>query len=254
MAMAFSSCAAIYRQITALDLDEIFSYQTTKEVRMLDCRLGTVNWLIRAIVLVYVIGYVFLLREGYTEAEKSVGHAISQVNGTSFSTTNSQSRPWDAIDAVQPALQNGVAFIATNVFTTANQTLGSGRNPTKRCALAAECSPSAPGAAGVCRSDNFCQLLGWIPGFDESDTEHTSSYMLESAESDFGVWLKSSIQFPSLDETRVLSTMDQQARVAFAGSGALPALETSSSSTLGDGAANPPDYFTVGELLALAQT
>ena len=33
MAMAFSSCAAIYRQITALDLDEIFSYQTTKEVR-----------------------------------------------------------------------------------------------------------------------------------------------------------------------------------------------------------------------------
>ena len=97
-------------------------------------------------------------------------------------------------------------------------------------------------------------MLGWIPGFDESDTEHTSSYMLESAESDFGVWLKSSIQFPSLDETRVLSTMDQQGRVAFAGSGALPALETSSSSTLGDGAANPPDYFTVGELLALAQT
>ena len=69
---------SIYRQLTALDLDEIFSYQTTKEVRMLDRRLGMVNWTIRIIVLVYVIGYVVILREGYCVFERAIPPPLLQ--------------------------------------------------------------------------------------------------------------------------------------------------------------------------------
>ena len=136
-------CSSIYRQLTALDLDEIFSYQTTKEVRMLDRRLGMVNWTIRAVVLVYVIGYVFILREGYTETEKSVGHAISDVNGTTYSTMNGVARPWDSVDAVQPFLENSAAFITTRVYTTPGQTIQDTGNPDRHCSSNNDCVGAA---------------------------------------------------------------------------------------------------------------
>ena len=247
---------SIYRQLTALDLDEIFSYQTTKEVRMLDRRLGMVNWLIKAMVLVYVVGYVFIWREGYTDIEKSVGHSISTVNGTTFSQYNGQVQPWDAIDVVQPSLENGAAFIATTVFLTPGQTVGDGANPTRRCTSDAECAtPSGatnPLNYGRC-TNNFCQERAWIPAYSPDDRQATSIYELQTADQ-LGVWLKSSVQFPSLDSTRIFSTIGAVSRSPYAHATGTPSIETPSSTTLGDGSAEPPDYYTVAELLALAQT
>lgn len=212
--------AAFYRQLASLDLDEIFSYQTTKEVRMLDRRLGMVCWLIRAVVLVYVIGYVFILREGYTETEKSVGHCVTSVNGTSYSTTSSLTRPWDAIDAVKPALEDGAAFIATTVFMTRGQTMNNFSNPSMPCnpQVASKCPNEPPLSYGKCTS-GFCQQYGWQPAFSETDGTSTTKYELETADQ-FGVWLRASIAFPSLDDTRVFSTIGAQQITQYKHSGA----------------------------------
>ena len=245
---------SIYRQITALDLDEIFSYQTTKEVRMLDRRLGMVNWLIRTVVLVWVIGYVFWIKEGYTEVEKSVGHSITDVNGTTYSTTDDRVQPWDSIDAVQPALENGAAFIATTVFVTKEQTVRDGPNPARRCTTDANCPTdrSNPLLYGRC-SNNFCQEKAWNPAFSESDRQQTSVFELQTADR-LGVWIRSSIQFPSLDPTRVFSTIGAVARTPYSTNPGVVAATSASSTTLGDSTSDPPDYFTVAELLSLAQT
>ena len=245
---------SIYRQITALDLDEIFSYQTTKEVRMLDRRLGMVNWLIRTVVLVWVIGYVFWIKEGYTEVEKSVGHSITDVNGTTYSTTDDRVQPWDSIDAVQPALENGAAFIATTVFVTKEQTVRDGPNPAHRCTTDANCPTEAnnPLLHGRC-SNNFCQEKAWNPAFSESDRQQTSVFELQTADR-LGVWIRSSIQFPSLDPTRVFSTIGAVARTPYSTNPGVVAATSASSTTLGDSTSDPPDYFTVAELLSLAQT
>ena len=174
MASFFGS---LYRQMQTLDLDEIFSYQTTKEVRMLDRRLGMVNWLIRAVVLVYVIGYVFILREGYTETEKSIGHCVSTVNGTTYSTTGGKPRPWDSIDAVTPALENGAAFVATTVFVTAGQTLKNGSNLARPCVPTEKgtCPNKPPLSYGTCLN-NYCQEYGWAPFFSETDSTSTQRF------------------------------------------------------------------------------
>ena len=245
---------SIYRQVTALDLDEIFSYQTTKEVRMLDRRLGMVNWLIKALVLVYVIGYVFIWREGYTEIEKSVGHVISQVNGTTYSQYNGQVQPWDAIDVVQPALENGAAFIATTVYLTPGQTVGDGANPMRRCTADSECTQAGtnPLNYGRC-TNNFCQERTWIPAYSPDDRVATSVYELQTADR-LGVWLKSSIQFPTLDATRVFSTIGAVSRTRYVAGAVTEVSDSAASTTLGDGVALPPDYFTIAELLSLAQT
>ena len=45
-----------------LDADEIFSYQTTKVVSMLDHRLGLLCWSIRLLVVGYIVGFVFVAK------------------------------------------------------------------------------------------------------------------------------------------------------------------------------------------------
>jgi hypothetical protein len=253
---AMSGLAAVWRQLASLDLDEIFSYQTTKEVRMLDRRLGMVCWLIRAVVLVYVIGYVFVLREGYTETETSLGHCVTSVNGTAYSTTSGVTRPWDAIDAVKPSLEDGAAFVATTVFVTTGQTINNFSNPTLPCSTATaakDCPNDPPLSYGVC-SNGFCQQYGWQPAFSETDGTSTTKHELETADG-FGVWLRASIAFPSLDESRIFSTIGAQRITPYggSGSGATVVASTESGTTLGgSGGAGPPDYYTIGELLALA--
>ena len=201
-----SFLTSFYRQLSSIDLDEVFSYQTTKEVRMLDRRLGMVCWLNRAVVLIYVVGYVFLYREGYTEVEKSVGHAVSSVNGTTYAETiNGRFQPFDAIDTAQPALEDGAAFIATTQYLTPFQTMGNWSDLRQPCTpenAKRNCPANPPLAYGKCVG-GYCQTLSWGPHFSEADTIHTTKYRLETADN-FGVWIRSSIQFPTLDESGVL--------------------------------------------------
>ena len=237
--------ASIYRQISALDLDEIFSYQTTKEVRMLDVRLGIVCWVIRIIVLIYVVGYVFLLNQGYTESEKSVGHMLSSVNGSTYSTDSGVIRPWDAIDAVQPAMENGAAFVATTIYVTAGQAIGNFSNPELPCTTSSDCLYSPPLSYGVCYS-NQCAQYGWQPPFSDTDS-HTQMNELVGADT-FGIWMTGSIQFPALDSARIFSTMDAAAPTPYAGGSGPGGTKTdvsTSSSTVGDGTTAAPDYYTV---------
>ena len=123
---------------------------------MLDRRLGMLCWLIRIIVVAYVALYVFIVCEGYTSTEKGVGWTISQVNGTTFSYSNGQPRPWDAVDAVQPALEDGAAFIATEVYYTPQQQIGNCSSWSKPCTTGADCPSAPPLSTGTC-SNNYCQ-------------------------------------------------------------------------------------------------
>ena len=83
--MSSSIFGALARRISAIDMDELFSYQTKKEVRMLDRRLGYLCWTVRLLVWGYIIGFVFVANEGYTQQEVSHGHVITQVEGATFS-------------------------------------------------------------------------------------------------------------------------------------------------------------------------
>ena len=63
---------SISRRLQTVDLDEVFCYHTVKEVRMLDRRLGYLCWTIRILIASYVIGYVFIAQEGYSQQELAV--------------------------------------------------------------------------------------------------------------------------------------------------------------------------------------
>ena len=163
--------ASAYRRMRALDLDEIFSYQTTKEVRMIDFRLGAVCNCIRLIVLGYVIGYVFIYKEGYTVAEKSVGWTVVDVSGSTYSKTSTGYQPWDAVDAVTPALEDGAAFVATKIAVTPGQTIQDKPDKNQPCSDASTCPRQPPDNVGICASNQFCQVNGWHPVYSPQDCD-----------------------------------------------------------------------------------
>ena len=248
--------ASLSRQMAALDMDEIFSYQTTKEVRMLDRRLGMVCWAIRAVVFVYVIGYVFVLHEGYTATEAGVGQAVSQVNGTSYSISNGEVRTWDVIDTVQPSLENGAALVASRVFVTKEQHMDNCTNPATHCMTNVDCPKKPPLFPGQCSKGGLCMEMQWCPAFSESDRVRTATHEIEGDGKRYGVWVKGTIMFPTLDPSRVFSTIDAEAQRPYAGGqgqGATVVAESTSSTQLGAGGSGgmpAPDYFTVAELLS----
>ena len=86
----------IARRLATVDLDEVFCYHTVKEVRMLDRRLGALCWLIRLLIAGYVIGYVFIMNEGFTQQEVATGHIVTEVDGNAFSMSRGIARAWEA--------------------------------------------------------------------------------------------------------------------------------------------------------------
>jgi len=251
--------SSLRRQLTTLDLDEIFSYQTTKEVRMLDRRLGLLCWLIRVIVAAYVIGYVFIYCEGYTATEKGVGHVISQISGATYSTYSGSPRTWDAVDAVQPALENGAAFVSTQVYLTPGQTSGTCPSPSKQCTDNSDCTGRSDYnehiSTGQC-TNSMCSENQWCPAFSDASVSTTQNHQLQGADT-LSLWVKASIAFPSLDASRIFSTIDEEKPGAYSGgtgAGITNVVTGPSSTTIGDGSSMPPDQFTVGELLELAGT
>jgi len=250
--------ASLYRQLSALDLDEIFSYNTTKEVRMLDRRLGLVCNLIRLIVLAYVLVYVFWYREGYAVSETSVGHTIAAVNGTTYSVSSGVIRPWDAVDVVAPAIENSAAFIATTLFLTKEQKVTNFSNTAKPChknTEATDCPFDPPLSYGFCREDGFCQVMDWLPAFSENDPDRTVRHEMVDADKQIFVLLRSTIQFPAVDPSRIFSTINERA-IPYKPGSVTEYASTSTSKTLGVPGATtmPPDYYSLGDLLDLAGT
>jgi hypothetical protein len=205
---------ATLRRLSAIDMDELFSYNTKKEVRMLDRRLGYLCWSVRLLVWGYIVGYVFIANEGYTQQEMAHGHVLTSVEGSTFSMTRSGARSWDAVDASRPSLENGALFVATQVLHTQHQIMGNCTSPTKKCSLDADCEKRPPLAEGIC-SAGMCWEMQWCPAQSETGSDLTDIHSLEGSDG-FTIWFKAAIQFTSLDAQRIFSTMAEHFPVRYA--------------------------------------
>ena len=239
----------LQRKLATLDLDEIFSYNTTKEVRMLDRRLGIVCWFIRALVLAYVIGYVFVAKEGYTDTEVGFGQAAVRVNGSAHSMVNGIARIWDATDTA-PALENGATFVATTAHVTKEQMMGDCGNQANPCSDSSGCTANPPLSEGACVF-GACVEKQWCPAFSESSATTERHEIVGGGA--IALWVTGSISFPTLDASRLFSTMDAGVATPYAGAGAPDGVSTTVLAPP-DAGGHAPNYFTLGQLLELAGT
>lgn len=193
-------------------------YDTPKIVHIRSRFIGILHRVIQALIVFYIIFYVFILNKGYqyidTEAVSGTTTKLKGVASTNSSDPRVGSRVWDTADLNIPPEENGAFFLTTNVIVTHNQSQG-------------ECT-ALPGTSSDCRSDadclpvgmpfhlghgvstgecnltsHTCMVSAWCPIEDDSPPETTTGepeYLTQTK--DFTVLLKNHVYFPYYKKTR----------------------------------------------------
>ena len=65
------------------DIDRLLSYETKQQVRILDRWLGVSFVGFQLLILAYIVGYVFLIDDGYLEYEYARGLTTTYIDKTS---------------------------------------------------------------------------------------------------------------------------------------------------------------------------
>lgn len=181
------------------DLDEVFCYDTNKEVRVLDRRLGLIYYCTLGMVLAYVVIYCQIVMEQYLEEEKSNGFMLSKVINPSFANiTEGTGIPFDVFESITNPGESGALFIPTRVIATRGQKQ-SGFCPNKayKCESAADCTDEFMSTPPECNGGR-CVRRGWCPP-EELGGPNTEMFKID-AES-YKVWFQGKVMFHQLDAT-----------------------------------------------------
>jgi len=101
------------------DLDIVFAYDTVKQVKVLDRRLGLVYFAVQAAVIIYIVLVVFIIKQQYMDFEKSSGWILTKVMKPQLSLNMGIS--WDVFDRITNPGESGAAFIPTRIVITRGQ-------------------------------------------------------------------------------------------------------------------------------------
>jgi len=171
------------------DLDTIFAYDTAKEVRVLDRRLGLVYYIVYLMVLFYVILYVMIIKKQYLDEEKSNGFVMTKVVNPSYAN---DTIPFDVFDAVPNPGESGAIFIPTRVLVTRGQSqAGSCEQPGYPCESDEDCQTGDEMTTGKC-SNKRCVRRGWCPA-EQAGAPATTVYKIDAAKYD--LWFQGKVLF-----------------------------------------------------------
>uniref|UniRef100_A0A8C9ZNB4 P2X purinoceptor n=1 Tax=Sander lucioperca TaxID=283035 RepID=A0A8C9ZNB4_SANLU len=197
-----------------------FDYQTPKTLVIPDIGVGCVFRFGQLLVLLYVVGYVCVVRKAYQETDSVISSVTTKVKGFAFTnTTDMDPRFWDVADYVIPSQRgrdeeegggDNSFFVITNMVVTPNQTQSrcpEVPNPSTTCMDDCDCieghsDPRGNGIqTGLCENYSTtaktCEVLSWCPL--EIDTKLHA--LLASAEN-FTVLIKNSITYPKFNVHR----------------------------------------------------
>ncbi|XP_020820340.1 P2X purinoceptor 5 isoform X1 [Phascolarctos cinereus] len=202
----------------------LFDYKTEKYVIVKNKKVGLLYRLIQLAILVYLLGWVFLVKKGYQEVNTSIqSSVITKVKGVAFTNTSElKERLWDVADYVIPSQGENVFFVVTNLIVTPNQRQShcaeSSRVPGAVCSQDSDC-PKGEAVitgngvkTGTClmgagNSSGTCEIFAWCP---VEKVSKPTKPLLGKAE-DFTVYIKNTICFPrfNFSKSNVLQTKDR---------------------------------------------
>lgn len=167
------------------DVDRLLSYNTKRQVNILDRWLGLTNIFLQLSIVSYIVIYVFLIKKGYLEYEQAFGVATTSVSGDvlGMSAGSTEYRYFSADELVYPPLENGNVFITTKLDIY-EQTRRVCEDVTMPCYSDDDCSVVV---GGKCTENGLCEEPSWC-----SDGQ-PESFSLDTGL--FQVWIRSGIQF-----------------------------------------------------------
>jgi len=186
-------CRRCYHRLHAAlpDADDVFSYDTVKEVRLLDRRLGYVYYLFGTAVFMYIVIVVFIIKKQYLETEKSMGQILTKVMRPMHTTTG---LPWDIFDSVTNPGENGAVFVPTRIVVTKGQTQEEPYcpSPVHPCDTAADCDIGSEFAQKSECFENKCMRRQWCPA-EDPEMETSVTHYLNTSTTE--LWFETYVHF-----------------------------------------------------------
>lgn len=189
-----------------------FEYDTPKIVHIRSKSIGIVNRLVQLAIIGYIIGWVFIYKQGYQLVDTGIAGTTTKVKGVALANDSGiETRVWDSVDIVVPAEENNAFFVTTNMIVTKNQTPGvcpeSDEVVLAKCTKDADCLPIGKPfllghgvTTGICNnSTGTCMIQAWCP------LEHDklpTNYPLLNGTGEFTVLIKNHVFFPLYNKTR----------------------------------------------------
>ncbi|XP_038559510.1 P2X purinoceptor 4b isoform X2 [Micropterus salmoides] len=188
----------------------LLNYETPKILVIPNTGVGCVFRFAQLLVLLYVVGYVCVVRKAYQEKDSVISTVTTKVKGFAFTNTSDMDpRFWDVADYVIPPQGDNSFFVVTNMVVTPHQTQSRCPelpNPSTTCVDDCDCieghsSPRGNGIqTGLCENYTTtvrtCEVLSWCPL--EIDTKLPKRALLAAAEN-FTVLIKNSITYPKFN-------------------------------------------------------
>lgn len=175
------------------------SYYSSKNVRILDRRLGYIYYGTLTLILLYLIVVVFLINKSYLDIEKVEGFTYTELSGAAYST-GSTPYVWDIPEENPWGHETSAVFIPSKVVVTRAQYQGVCADPYLYCESDADCATNdLPNVietekCSLCETGTYgCEAWRWCP----PESNHSNIYYLENAAHQI-VWARYKVEFQRL--------------------------------------------------------
>lgn len=179
------------------DVDRVLSYYTRQQVQFMDAKLGVVFLVINLGIVLFVILYIFIYKQGYLKLEQAKGAVVTHASGDALaiSSGKSASRYFGIEELTYPGLENGNIFIATRLVVH-RQERGVCEDFSLACGSNSDCTPLGK---GTCTEAGYCKEHSWCNVDKEPEKYEMKSDTIQ-------IWARSFIQFVFLAPERLFST------------------------------------------------
>jgi hypothetical protein len=172
------------------DADVVFAYDTVKEVKVLDRRLGIIYYLVLLMIIMYVVIYVFMIKKQYLDAEKTSGWTLTKVVNPAH---DEEGNPWDIMDSVTNPGESGAVFVPTRVLVTKGQVQeGFCESSLHPCEGAEDCDIGNDALQKAECSNGFCMRRQWCPQ-QEAGKPETKVHNINAGSYD--LWFQTNIHY-----------------------------------------------------------
>lgn len=155
------------------DIDDVFAYDTVKEVRVLDRRLGIIFWTVFTMIVFYIVIYVLMIKKQYLETEKTTGWVITKMVNPGHDELNV---PFDHYDSETNPGEQGAAFVPTRIVITRGQADGGFcESPIHLCSSNEDCDIGNDDLQKPQCSNGRCMRRQWCPAEELGKPQTTES-------------------------------------------------------------------------------
>lgn len=202
------------------DADTVFAYDTVREVRVLDRRLGIVYYFFIFAIFFYIIVGVFAVGRKHIDSEKSMGWILPTVLQPAHSLE--EGLPFDIFDSVTNPGEQGAVFIPTRIVETKGQAQSAGldgfcASPLHPCETAVDCDIGQPELQQQSCVGGMCMRRQWCPAENPGSPLSTTK-VHHIGWQNMELWFKSNVHFHRFKVD--VSTTDEKTSKVFPKAGA----------------------------------